>query len=119
MSRDLAMARCRVAVVAAALAAAAGCSSILPRAGDGGPLPLTDERAAAIARRNVCGEPGGAADRSCVVRGVERTAHTWRVTIDRGPAASGGASGDRVRVTVRDNGMRVRVEPVAADASGQ
>ncbi len=79
---------------------------------DGGSVPLDRTRAIAIAQRNVCGPPGSDTASDCTVRGYERAGFVHHVVIDRGPKAAGGSTGDRVRVTLRDNGMSVNVEPI-------
>jgi|SRR6266487_4424339 len=98
--------------VTALMAGAGACSNVIPMAADHGPLPLDSARAVAIARRSVCG--AGAADSTCAVRGYERAGGRFTIVLDRRPPAGN----DRVAVTLRDNGMRVNVEPIAAASAG-
>ena len=92
--------------ISACVVAAAACSNVIPMAADHGPIPLDSARAVAIARRNVC---GAATDSTCPVYSYERTQDRFVVVLDRRPPAGD----DRVAVTLRDNGMRINVEPVA------
>lgn len=100
----------RAAALAALLSASTACSNLFPMAGDGGPVPLDGTRAIALARQKVCGDPGSPGDLACTVRGHERVRGVHYVVIERGPPAAG-PTGDRVRVALRDHGMRVDVEP--------
>jgi hypothetical protein len=62
--------------------------------------------ALAAARRNVCGEPGGATDAACTTLGYTRVNGGYRVVIARRPPAGS----DTVAVTV--HGGDFTVEPV-------
>lgn len=104
----------RPAAVAGCVLTAAACSNAIAMAGDGGSVPLDAPRAAALARRRVCGAPGTPTDSACVVRRVERVGGDYLVVLDRQPPASGG---DRVAVRLRDDGMRVEVSEVRADST--
>ena len=92
--------------VIAVVISAAACSNVIPMAADHGPIPLDSTRAVAIARRNVCG--ADATETTCPVYSYERAGGRFVVVLDRRPPAGD----DRVAVTLRDNGMRVNVEPV-------
>ena len=96
----------------AGLFVGAACSNLVPMAADHGPVPLDSARAVAIAQRNVCGAP--TTDSTCVVRGYEQTGGRFVIVLDRRPPAGN----DRVAVTLRDNGMRVSVEPIPASSGG-
>jgi hypothetical protein len=93
--------------IATTVLAIVACSNVIPMAADHGPIPLDSTRAVAVARRNVCGSV--AADSTCPVYSYEHAGSRFLVVLDRRPPAGN----DRVAVTLRDNGMRVNVEPVA------
>lgn len=91
-----------------ALAALAGCSNIIPMAGDNGPVPLDSTRAVALARRNVCAS-GPGADSLCPVLGYQAKGGTQAVTFLRRESGLG----DTVLVRLHDHGMRMEVSPIS------
>ena len=51
------------------------------------PSPLDETRAAALAKRNVCGAPGSDGEGACVVESVLRRGSDYEVLIERNPPA--------------------------------
>jgi hypothetical protein len=70
--------------------------------------PISSERAVDVARRSVCGAPGGAGDAACTVRSTSKIRGGYRVFVDRRPPAGN----DHLAVEVRGGGGQIEVFPL-------